>query len=249
MILARVHHSGQDQQPLKGNRQMTMRIWNPTHFTIGQPGRSNCPKWRGTLFQFEPNETIDVPDACGRYLVKQFGYLVAMPDRNIVTDPKEYDKLVREMGKRGIQELYKWATVVISNYRKLARNLIDDKRSAPRPDLFVLEAYEISKKYHSEVALTDSKAIKENEVMEKILGHVLYDSETLGETGLDKEHKENQPKKPVEAKALAEAPAAPTKKVEAPKESRVVKLPEDTPETESTMENYQKKMDFKKSAH
>ena len=72
-----------------------MRIWNPSHFNIGKAGRSNCPRWRGQDFQFDANEVKEVTDLCGRWLITAFGYygLVSLPDRNIITDQGDFDKV------------------------------------------------------------------------------------------------------------------------------------------------------------
>jgi len=113
-----------------------MRIWNPSHFTIGMPGRSNCPKWRGQDYKFDPNETKEVSDLCGKWLITEFGYygLVSLPDRNVVTDPSDYEKAVRMQRENGIQQLYKWSIGVVDRYREEAKKAVDGRERPPKPN-------------------------------------------------------------------------------------------------------------------
>lgn len=165
-----------------------MRLWNPSHFTIGKPGRSNCPRWRGQDFQFEPNESKDVTDACGRWLITAFGYygLVSLPDRNIVTDPKEYDKVVDKLRVHGIQQLYKWSVRVVDQYREEAKKHIDERVRPPKVNEFVKLASKICKHYQAEILLTDPETIEDHKLMREILGNVEHDSDKALDQVLNK---------------------------------------------------------------
>lgn len=169
-----------------------MRIWNPSHFQIGESGRSNCPKWRGQDYSFNPNETKEVPDLCGRWLITQFGYygLVSLPDRNIVTDKKEYIKAVETMRTFGIQQIYKWSVRVVDQYRDEAKKCIDSRERPPRPNNFVKLASKIQKKYKQQIILTDPATIEEHNLMREILGTVEHDSDKMLDRSLAKELKD-----------------------------------------------------------
>lgn len=249
-----------------------MRIWNPSHFLIGKVGRSNCPRWRGQDYQFEPNETKEVSDLCGRWLISAFGYygLVSLPDRNIVTDKEEYDKSVETMREHGIQQLYKWAVRVIDQYRDEAKKCVDARERPPRPNEFVKAASKIHKLYHSEIMLSDPETIKEHELMREILGTVEHDSDKLLDRSLAKGIKEddenarqysnkNKPivdKKPnvptgevtktgtTHAELTSTKPKAKKPKRPAPQPKKPVSSP-----VESAMENMKYTPDFKDAAN
>lgn len=156
---------------------------------IGKPGRSNCPNWRGQDFVFEPNETKDVSDLCGRWLITQFGYygLVSLPDKNIVTEKEEYDTAISKLREHGIQQLYKWSIRVIDQYREEAKKCVDARERPPRPNEFVKTASKVSKCYHEEMLLSDKETIEEHNLMREILGTVEHDSDKLLERTLQKE--------------------------------------------------------------
>lgn len=166
-----------------------MRIWNPSHFTIGKVGRSNCPRWRGQDYKFKENEVKEVPDLCGRHLITAFGYygLVSLPDRNIVTDNDQFDKAVEKLREHGVQQLYKWSVRVIDQYREEAKKCVDARERPPRPNEFVKTASKIHKKYHEEIMLSDPETIEEHNLMREILGTVEHDSDKLLDQTLTKE--------------------------------------------------------------
>lgn len=156
-----------------------MRIWNPTDFKVGDAGRSNCPRWRGQDYVFESNTTKDVSDLCGKWLITQYGYygLVSLPDRNIVTDPDEYDDVLKKMKVKGIQAIYMWAQRVTNQWREEAKKCVDARERPPTVNNFLKKAYKIHKRYHADVMLSDPATIEEHEIMREILGTVEHDSD------------------------------------------------------------------------
>jgi hypothetical protein len=166
-----------------------MRIWNPSHFYIGKGGRSNCPRWRGQDYRFKPNETKEVTDLCGRWLITEFGYygLVSLPDRNVVQDNDEYDKAVESLRKYGIQQLYKWAVRVVDQWRQEAKKRIDNRESMLDLNDYVIHATQVLRKYQPEIALIDPETIKKHKLMREILGTVEHDSDKLLDQALQKE--------------------------------------------------------------
>lgn len=240
-----------------------MRIWNPSHFKVGEAGRSNCPRWRGQDYSFEPNTTREVPDLCGRWLITQFGYygLVSLPDRNIITDPSDYDAAVDKLREHGIQQLYKWAVRVVDQYREEAKKCVDARERPPRPNNFVKLASKIQKQYHSQIMLTDPTTIEEHNLMREILGTVEHDSDKMLERSLEKELKDsddnarqysreplvivdeepNMPNDPIKNSPMSDERKAELarKKAKKPRASRKKKAA-----TESTMENMKKPLDL-----
>jgi len=233
-----------------------MRIWNPSHFDVGQTGRSNCPKWRGQDYSFEANETKEVPDLCGRWLISEFGYygLVSLPDRNIIKDPSDYDAAVVKLREHGIQQLYKWAVRVIDQYREEAKKCVDARERPPRPNDFVKMASKMHKKYHGDIMLSDPRTIEEHNLMREILGTVEHDSDKMLERSLEKEIKDaddnarqysneplvimddepNLPGEPTRANPMSEE-----RKTEllTQKTKRTRRTRKKVPKVESTMEN------------
>jgi len=153
---------------------MVMRIWNTSKFKAGRAGRSSCPKWRNQDMPFQPNEVKEVTDQCGRWLISEYSCygLVALPDRNIVTDPKEYETAKNKLFYQGIQNIYKWAERVISQYREEAKLCMANRDPVRRPNYFVLLAQQIKDAYMPHVQANDPKTIHEQEVMKKILNMV-----------------------------------------------------------------------------
>lgn len=173
---------------------MVMRIWNPSEFKIGQAGRSNCPKWRGQDYPFTPNELKEMPDACGRWMIREYaGYgLVSLPDRNIIRDNEEYDKAVHRLRTDGIRQLYKWAVRVVDQYRVEAKKCIDARERPPIINNFVKLATKIQKRYRPDVEMNDPELIADHQLMREIMGTVEHDSDKLLDQALTKELIDNE---------------------------------------------------------
>lgn len=171
-----------------------MRIWNPSHFTIGNPGRSNCPRWRGQDFSFEPAETKDVTDLCGKWLISAYGYygLVSLPDKNYVTDEDDYNTAIDKARDHGIRQLYKWAARVVDQYRTEYKKCIDARERGPKPNNFVKQASKICKQYKKDVLLSDPEIIEDQNLIREIMGGLEHDSDKLIENALGAEIEDAQ---------------------------------------------------------
>ena len=88
-----------------------MNLWNPTNYSTGFAGRSDCPRWRGKSFILKPDEIIyGLDDKCVNYLLTNFSHygLTSYPDRNLIREDSEFQalqigwKLVRNVKSNAI---------------------------------------------------------------------------------------------------------------------------------------------------
>jgi len=148
-----------------------MNLWNPTNYSTGFAGRSDCPRWRGKSFILKPDEIIyGLDDKCVNYLLTNFSHygLTSYPDRNLIREDSEFQALLSKLKKEAIKKLFKSAKETFNLYKEQHARAVDDRMKRPRPCEYTLRAKQIIDEYDGQAFLLDPHEVAQNALMKEI---------------------------------------------------------------------------------